>query len=572
METHTDARNYPIKHYVRMLLLISFATLILDIIISCISISLVQRQSAQYLRNTADLYIDRINNNFAYVNRFMGWTLANDEDLKVMNGHEPRDTAFIKSHRNLYKRYAELQKSLGAEYNFFIYLKENQFFANSAPMNLPYPEFEALEKQVIESVEDKVVYEQYYSRWTTIELDGGYYIINIVPYYDSYMISLISADRLIRPLRDIDLGGEGYITLMNRDGESITGPVPENTKLLKVVQFGTTVNREFSNATFYVKLVIQFGAFEKIMIAQLLVVLLAVIIACYLSFIILYFQKKVLIPIKNFSKNLAVLTSGGEPVDFENSRIIELEKANRQFIDLVRQLKDMKIEMYERELEKQRIQLHYMKLQIKPHFFLNGLTTIYSMSQMHMHEEIQKMTMSISNYFRYIFQSDQDFVRIADELEHVRVYLEIQRQRYRNAFRYRIAADEPAADAEIPPLILQTFIENAMKYAVSLNQEAEIHLEVNQAFREGEELTVITIADTGPGFPPAVLEKLGSGQQLDQSEGRHIGIMNAVQRLDYLYDKRALVRFSNLDAGGACIVITLPTERGGAAGERIDRG
>src|SRR5690606_32447766 len=201
----------------------------------------------------------------------------------------------------------------------------------SAPMSLSYPEFTTLKRQVVEAVEDKVVYEQYYSQWTTVELNGSYSIINIVPYYDSYMISLISADKLIRPLRDIDLGGEGYITLMDRDGESITGPLQDNSKLLKLFQFGTTVNREFSNATFYVKLVIQFGAFEQIMIAQLLVVLLGVIIACYLSFIMLYFQRKVLIPIKNFSKNLTVLTSEGEPVDFGSSRIIELKRANKQY-------------------------------------------------------------------------------------------------------------------------------------------------------------------------------------------------------------------------------------------------
>lgn len=368
METKEAGRNFPIKHYVKRLLLISLITLILDLIISLVSISLVQQQSAQYLRNTAELYIDRINNNFSYLNRFMGWTLANDEDLEIMNDDTSSDSDFIKSNRNLYKRYAELQKSLGAEYNFFVYLRDKQFFSNFAPMGLSYPEYETLKKQVVESVEDKMVYEQYYSQWTTIDLNGSYYIINIVPYHDSYMISLISADKLIRPLQEIDLGGEGYATLIGGDGESITNPIPEQSKLLKLFQFGTTVNQEFSNATFYVKLVIQFGTFEKIMVAQLLVVLLAVMIACYLCFIMLYFLKKVLIPIKNFSKNLTVLTSNGEPIDFENSKIIELEKANKQFIDLVKQLKDIKIEMYERELEKQGMQLRYMKLQIKPHF------------------------------------------------------------------------------------------------------------------------------------------------------------------------------------------------------------
>lgn len=566
MKKKTDARNYPIKHYVKMLLLISFITLILDIVISFVSVSLVQRQSAQYLRDTADLYIDRINSNFSYLNHFMGWTLANDEDLEIMNEYETRDAAFIKSNRNLYKRFAELQKSLGAEYNFFTYLRKNQFFSASAPMGLSYLEFETLRKQVVESVEDKVVYEQYYSQWTTIELGGSYYIINIVPYYDSYMISLISADKLIRPLREIDLGGEGYISLMNRDGESITGPVPDESRLTKLFQFGTTVNREFSNATFYVKLVIQFGAFEKIIIAQLLVVLLAVMVACYLSIIMLYFQKKVLIPIKNFSKNLTVLTSDGEPIDFGNSKIIELEKANTQFIDLVKQLKDIKIEVYERELEKQRIQLHYMKLQIKPHFFLNCLTTIYSMSQMQMHEEIQKMTMSISNYFRYIFQNDQEFVRLEDELEHVRIYLEIQRQRYRSAFHYHMTSSDSAADVQIPPLILHTFIENSMKYAVSRDKEVEIHLAVEQRTTEGEELTVIRISDTGPGFPPDVLEKLRNVEQLDQSGGKHIGIMNTTQRLEYLYDGKARVHFSNMKNGGACIVLYLPTQERGSNG------
>jgi len=560
METKEAGRNFPIKHYVKRLLLISLITLLLDLIISLVSISLVQQQSAQYLRNTAELYIDRINNNFSYVNRFMGWTLANDEDLEIMNDDTSSDSDFIKSNRNLYKRYAELQKSLGAEYNFFVYLRDHQFFSNFAPMSLSYPEYVKLKKQVVESVEDKLVYEQYYSQWTTIDLNGSYYIINIVPYHDSYMISLISADKLIRPLQELDLGGEGYATFIGGDGESITNPIPQESKLLKLFQFGTTVNQEFSNATLYVKLVIQFGTFEKIMVAQLLVVLLAVMIACYLCFIMLYFLKKVLIPIKNFSKNLTVLTSNGEPIDFENSKIIELEKANRQFIDLVKQLKDIKIEMYERELEKQRMQLQYMKLQIKPHFFLNCLTTIYSMSQMHMHEEIQKMTMSISNYFRYIFQNDKDFVRLADELEHVRIYFDIQKQRYRNAFQYRIVAAESTADVHIPPLILQTFIENAMKYAVSRDKEIEISLEVEQRCIEEEELTFIRIADTGPGFPSEVLEMLQKHQPLDQAGGKHIGVMNTLQRLEYLYDKRATVHFSNLHSGGACIMLLLPSE------------
>jgi Predicted signal transduction protein with a C-terminal ATPase domain len=562
-------KMYSIKHYVKMLLLISFITLILDLIISFASIALVQQQSARYLQDAADLYINRINNNFSYLNHFMGWTLANDEDVEVMTSTvDSNDADFIKAQRNLYKRFSELQKSFGREYNFFIYLRNKNFLLNSAPMNLSFPEYQALKKQITDYAEEKIIYEKFYSQWTTIDLHNRYYIINIVPYYDSYMISLISADDLIRPLREINLGGNGFVSLMNEKGERVTRPVsnngklllddPDKSSLLDRLHIGTTVNRAFSNASFYVKLVIQFGAFEKIMIAQLLVVLLAVIIACNLCFIMLYFQKKVLKPIKNFSNNLAILTNDGEPIDFKSSKMVELEKANRQFIDLVTQMKQIKIDLYERELEKQKIQLDYMKLQIKPHFFLNCLTTIYSMAQMQMHAEIQNMTLSISKYFRYIFQNGQDFVRLEDEIEHVRTYLEIQKQRYRNAFDYRIEQAERTADVRIPPLVLQTFIENAMKYAVSREHEVQVVLTVTRQVVEDEEMTVIRISDTGPGFPPPVLDSLVNGQPLDQTEGTRIGIMNTIQRLEHLYHNKAQVRFSNREGGGACVVLYLP--------------
>ena len=78
-------KPYPIRHYIRMMFVISFVVFVLDLIISVASISLVRQQSAQYLQDTTDLYINRINHDFAYINHFMGWTLANDENLETMN-------------------------------------------------------------------------------------------------------------------------------------------------------------------------------------------------------------------------------------------------------------------------------------------------------------------------------------------------------------------------------------------------------------------------------------------------------------------------------------------------------
>ncbi|CAM4403890.1 MAG: histidine kinase [Paenibacillus macerans] len=569
MAKPTENKQYPLRHYVNIMFLISFIVLILDFAISISAISIVKQQATRYLQDTAGLYLDRINHDFAYINHYTGWTLANDESLKAMTTSPMNSREFFEANENLHKRFTELQKNYGQEYNFFVYLKKQSFFLNCAPISISYSDYQALKEQIIANArQDRNVYEKLYSKWTPVRVNGKFYITNIVPYYDSYMISLVSADNLIRPLREINLGENGFVSLIAENGQSITSPVSNRGQVLNDVpqassspglfQAGTTVNGQFTNATFHVKLVIQFGTFEKIMIAQLLILLLAVIITCSLGFILLYFRNKVLRPIKNFSYNLAFWTEEGEPLEFQGSKIIELEKANKQFLNLIGQIKKFKIDLYERELEKQRIQLDYMKLQIKPHFFLNCLTSIYSMAQMQMHEEIERMALSTAKYFRYIFQNDGDFVKLGDEIEHVRIYLEIQQHRYQNALAYRIEQEENLAETEIPPLVLQTFVENAVKYAVSRVAEARIELAAGLQLDAGEERLVIRISDTGPGFPPDILEKLQSGVSLEQTAGTRIGIMNTLQRLDSLYDKQAAVSFFNKEDGGACVILSLP--------------
>ncbi len=561
------ARNkpYPIRHYVRIMILVSFIVLVLDLVISITSISIVKQQSTRYLQDTANLYINRINHDFSYITHYMGWTLANDESLNMMNAYDSNSSEFLKSNENLHKRFTELQKNYGQEYNFFFYLKNQSFFLNCAPISVSYTDYRELKKQISSYIENKDVYEKFYSKWTPILVNGNYYIINIVPYYNRYLIGLISADNLIRPLRQINLGANGYASLVDESGANISNLISNSGKMLQedtgianLVKSRTTIISEFSNTSFSAKMVIKFGAFENIMIAQLLIMLLFFIVTSTLCAVMLFFNRRVLGPIQNFSENLAHINEDGQPTDFKSSKIIELEQANAQFKDLVEQIKTFKIAMYEQELEKQRIQLDYMKQQIKPHFFLNCLTSIYSMAQIQMYKEIENMAMSTSKYFRYIFQNGENFVRLEDELDHVRIYLGIQKNRYRDAFIYQIEQDELTRDVKIPPLVLQTFIENSIKYAISRDQEVQILITVKHQQIEEEAMTVILISDSGPGFLPSVLEKLTQGQPLEQINGTQIGIMNTLKRLEYLYLKKAKVSFSNLEGGGACVILTLP--------------
>ncbi|WP_211749280.1 histidine kinase [Paenibacillus sp. Marseille-Q4541] len=562
MSKHTDKKSYPIRHYVKIMMIVTASALLLDLIISVASISIVKQQSTQYLQDTADLYLTRINHDFAYINHYMGWTLANDESVESLDDKNITYDEFLESSDKLRKRYTELQKNYGPEYQFFFYYKEKDLFLNYAPMKLSYPEYEELRQQMMTYTEDPNLYEKYYSNWTPIQIKQKYYMINLVPYHDKYFICLISADDLIDPLRQINLGKNGFSSLVDQDGLTLSSPnmatEEKGLSLENVILPRTTVMKPFLNSPVSVKMVIRFGAFEKIMIAQLLIILLFLILACTLCIVILYFKNKVLTPIQNFSKNLRYLEEEEESLDFRNSQIIELEQANMEFHNLVQQIKKFKIEVYEQELSKQKIQLDYMKLQIRPHFFLNCLTNIYSMAQMEMYEEIEYMSLSTSKYFRYIFQNDGDYVDLDDELDHIRTFLGIQKHRYRDAFTYEIEQADDTKRMVLPPLILQTFIENAVKYAVSRDHSLQISVEVSALHKEAERLLVIEIQDTGPGFPTDILAKLQHKEQLESGDGHQIGIKNTLQRLEFIYDGKAVVEFSNKTDGGACIRLLLP--------------
>ncbi|MBT2293194.1 histidine kinase [Paenibacillus albidus] len=548
------------------MLMIAVTVLIVDLVLSITSIIIVKQQSTRYLKDTAALYINRINHDFDYMNHYMGWTLANDETLNMMNAYNFNSIEFLESNESLRSRFSELQKNYGQEFNFFYYLQNHSYFLNCAPLSVTYTDYMELKKKIMSIIDDTEVYEKFYSKWTPVLVNGKYYVINIVPYYNRYLIGMISADNLIRPLREINLGANGYASLVNDQGTVLTSPVSNNGRPVSrnegpplLMQQRTTISSEFLGTTFSARMVIQFGAFEKIMIAQLLIVLLFFIVTSSLFVIMVFFNKRVLGQIQSFSENLARINEESQPADYKSSKIIELEQANSQFKELVEQVKIFKIAMYEQELEKQRTQLDYMKQQIKPHFFLNCLTSIYSMAQIQMYQEIEDMAMTTSKYFRYLFQNGENFVPLEHEIEHVQMYLEIQKQRYQDAFSYYVELPEKAKNVKIPPLVLQTFIENSIKYAISRENEVQIRLTVKQCLLADDTLvTQIHLSDTGPGFPPEVLEKLKAGLPLDQTKGMQIGIMNTLKRLEYLYFNQANINFANLPGGGASVTLLLP--------------
>ena len=231
----------------------------------------------------------------------------------------------------------------------------------------------------------------------------------------------------------------------------------------------------------------------------------------------------------------------------------EFDLLNRNFNQMLDSVSELKINVYEKELEKQNIKLQYLSQQIQPHFILNAMNIIYSYEPDE-YDLIQKMVLCLSKYFQFIVNANRPYVKIKHELEHISNYLTIQQIRYGDRITFSVEADEDAKDAVMPPLMIQNLVENVIKYA--LRDDASVNVTVT-AVREDDRIR-ITVRDTGYGMKDEVLEMISVFKETKQrQEGLGTGIQNTIERLELFFGPEAQfeARRWNNDEGTEIVLI-----------------
>ena len=202
----------------------------------------------------------------------------------------------------------------------------------------------------------------------------------------------------------------------------------------------------------------------------------------------------------------------------------------------------------------QKLYLQYLQMQVNPHFYLNALNIIYSMAQVRNFERVQEMTMGLVEYSRYMFREPTSLVTISQEMEHVLHYMKIQQIRFIDRIEYQTFVSSEIEDALIPPFIIQSFVENSIKYGANLERKNKISVQGRLNEVEGELYAQIEIRDNGRGYSAETLEMLKKNQV--RKDGRQVGIRNVKARLALVFGDAARVMLKN--ENGAVAVILIP--------------
>ena len=250
-----------------------------------------------------------------------------------------------------------------------------------------------------------------------------------------------------------------------------------------------------------------------------------------LVFVNLRLSEWITAPMRQLDLAVKEQEKGAESVDFHVNGPYEVEHLSRSVQSMVSTMRRLMEDIRQHEEEKRRSELDVLQSQINPHFLYNTLDSVVWMTENGRTQEAIVMLTALARFFRISLSNGRSIIPVADELEHARNYLTIQKMRYKNRFSADIFAEPGVGALYTSKLIVQPSLENAIYHGMEYaDGEGEIHI---RAFRAGEDV-VIEVEDNGPGMPEEVVEQLLKPSQegaVPRAKGSGIGLRNVHTRI-----------------------------------------
>jgi len=266
------------------------------------------------------------------------------------------------------------------------------------------------------------------------------------------------------------------------------------------------------------------------------------------------FVKNMITPLRRLMIAMKKLERGDFDARVNSSFTEEYVQLSSGFNHMAGRLRQL-VERVKRENRARReAQTSLLEAQIKPHFLYNTLDMIYWRALDYKAEDISQMIMQLGKLLRIGLSGGKMFIRLRDELEHARCYVEIQRIRQPFPIEYKEETVPYVKGCYTPKVILQPFIENSVihgKPAAGSGEALKLHLRIREEplAESGKRAISLELTDNGGGLP--------EGWTLASSRG--IGIRNVHNRIRLYCGPPYGVEMANREDGpGVRVTIRIP--------------
>ena len=207
-------------------------------------------------------------------------------------------------------------------------------------------------------------------------------------------------------------------------------------------------------------------------------------------------------------------------------------------------------EQVEHEKNLQKAEMDALQEQIKPHFLYNTLDTIRYLVLEQQTEKVYDMLETLGNFYRRFLSKGSADIPISEEIEIVKSYLKLQKNRYEDVFEDEYEIEEGVGNIRVPRLILQPLVENSIYHGV--RQKGEKGLIRIRVFKE-KDMLYIQVYDTGIGMSKEQIEALS-----EKKDTRSFGFNGTISRIQYYYKRDDVFKIRSEEGKYCEIELKLP--------------
>jgi two-component system sensor histidine kinase YesM len=273
-----------------------------------------------------------------------------------------------------------------------------------------------------------------------------------------------------------------------------------------------------------------------------------------------FISNKITRPIKSLSKKVRRIEGGHTDVRFSDAGGDEIGHLEKHIKDMMERINLHIDREYRLELENKTNQYRALQSQINPHFLNNALQSIGAVALRSQTPQVYQLVTSLSKMMRYTIGMN-NWASIRQEVDYVKAYLELQKERFRVELHHTISIEESIMDISVPVMILQPLVENFFKHCFE-EGHYDAHLRIRGWLEEG--VVKLAVENDGPGLTPEKLHelrrKLYAVGPNASSNYNHIGLKNIHERLILNYGPHGGLEVETEPGRGFTVRMTIPNQ------------
>lgn len=283
-----------------------------------------------------------------------------------------------------------------------------------------------------------------------------------------------------------------------------------------------------------------------------IIVLVASLIGAFIAYAA---SASIVKPLKKLQKKMINVKSGNMDAYYTDKGKDEIFYLGQTYNLMLDTIKDLIEQISATEEQKRQAYLQVLQAQINPHFLYNTLASLKWLAQKQGASDVAEYIECLSNFFRISLSEGAEKISLQNEVIHAESYLKIQQFRYSDKVLYEFDVEEATLPLQVPKLILQPLIENAIYHGLKVEKRLGT-IKINCCKQQSKLL--ITVSDDGFGMTEARLNQLRNNLEKNVFEDNY-GLNNLNQRLKLHYGEKAGLHIHSQHHQGTCVTVTLPS-------------